>query len=323
MFAEIQSALAHGERATLVTVIRTHGAAPCVAGAKLLVRGDGAVIGTLGGAGTDARAREDALRVLAAGEPTLLTYHLDADTGESVGSCGATLELFFEPLRPEPRLLVAGSGYVAQALARLAAPLGWRVALLDDRSEFTRAAQLPPTVETALGEMTELLRERAPDGASAAVIVTRGHRADQDVLRAALATSAGYIGMIGSASKVRAIFRALLREGIPPEQLARVHAPIGLDLGAQTPDEIALSITAELQCWRRGASGEPLCDRAGILKQVLTERDESERDEEGRDGATEESTGDGTGNGAHPQPQDQRQDASHKRPPAVEGAATT
>jgi xanthine dehydrogenase accessory factor len=269
MFAELQSALAQGEPVALVTVVRTHGAAPCGAGAKLVVRADGVLSGTLGGASTDARAREDALRVLASGEPALLTYHLDPESGESVGSCGATLELFFEPLRPEPRLLVAGSGYVAQALARLATPLGWRVALLDDRSEFARAARLPPGVETAIGEIAELLAERAPDPMSAIVIVTRGHRSDQDVLRAALATPAGYIGMIGSPGKVRTIFRALLRDGTTPEQLARVHAPIGLDLGAQTPDEIALSIAAELLCWRRGASGEPLRDRAGILAELL------------------------------------------------------
>jgi xanthine dehydrogenase accessory factor len=271
MFSEIQSALARGEAVALVTVVRTHGAAPCGAGTRLLVRADGALSGTLGGASTDARAREDAQRILAAGEPALLTYHLDPEGGESVGSCGATLELFVEPLRPEPRLLVAGSGYVAQALARLAAPLGWRVALLDDRSEFSRAAHLPHGVETAIGEIADLLRQRAPDAMSAVVIVTRGHRSDQDVLRAALATPAGYVGMIGSPGKVRAIFRALLREGMDAEQLARVRAPIGLELGAQTPDEIALSIAAELLCWRRGASGEPLRERAGILAKLLAD----------------------------------------------------
>lgn len=271
MFSEIQAALAQGEALALVTVVRTHGAAPCGAGTKLLVRADGTLCGTLGGATTDARAHEDALHVLASGEPALLTYHLDPESGESVGSCGATLELFVEPLRPEPRLLIAGSGYVAQALARLALPLGWRAVLLDDRSEFARSAQLPSGVETVIGEIAELLRERASDPVSAVVIVTRGHRSDQDVLRAALATPAGYIGMIGSPGKVRAIFRALLRESVPAEQLGRVHAPIGLDLGAQTPDEIALSIAAELQCWRRGASGEPLRDRAGILTRLLAE----------------------------------------------------
>jgi xanthine dehydrogenase accessory factor len=269
MFNKIQAALAHGEPVALVTVVRTHGAAPCGPGAKLLVRADGALSGTLGGASTDARISADALQALESGEPAMLTYHLDPDSGESVGSCGATLEVFIEPLRPEPRLLVAGSGYVAQALARLAVPLGWRVTLLDDRTEFVRAATLPEGVETLIGEMTEHLIERRPDPMTAVVIVTRGHRADQEVLRAALDTTAGYVGMIGSMSKVRAIFRNLLRDGMTEESLARVHAPIGLDLRAETPDEIALSIAAELLLWRRGGTGQPLKDTADVLGQVV------------------------------------------------------
>jgi xanthine dehydrogenase accessory factor len=276
MFSEIQAALAHGEPVALVTVVRTHGAAPCGPGAKLIVRADGTLSGALGGAPTDARIRADALHALEAGEPAMLTYHLDPDSGESVGSCGATLEVFVEPLRPEPRLLVAGSGYVAQALARLAVPLGWRVTLLDDRSEFVRSAQLPDGVETLIGEMAEHLVERHPDPMTAIVIVTRGHRADQEVLRAALGTTAGYVGMIGSVSKVRAIFRNLLRDGVTAETLARVHAPIGLDLRAETPDEIALSIAAELLLWRRGGTGQPLKESAGVLDGVIAGTEKSD-----------------------------------------------
>jgi xanthine dehydrogenase accessory factor len=276
MFSEIQAALAHGEPVALVTVVRTHGAAPCGAGAKLLVRADGTLSGALGGASTDTRIRADALHALESGEPAMLTYHLDPDSGESVGSCGATLEVFVEPLRPEPRLLVAGSGYVAQALARLAVPLGWRVTLLDDRSEFVRSAALPEGVETLIGEMAEHLLERRPDPMTAIVIVTRGHRADQEVLRAALGTTAGYVGMIGSLGKVRAIFRNLLRDGVTAETLARAHAPIGLDLRAETPDEIALSIAAELLLWRRGGTGQPLKESAGVLDRVIAGTEKSD-----------------------------------------------
>ncbi len=269
MFDEVASALRRGESLALLTVVRVNGAAPCPPGSKLLVRVDGRLTGSLGGAATDARAREDALRVLRSGQSELVTYHLDPESGESVGSCGATLEIFIEPVHPEPRLLVAGSGYVAQALARLASPLGWRVAMVDDRSEFTRSADLPSSVEIAVAEIAPWLTERDPDPMTAIVIVTRGHRADEEALRAALATSAGYIGMIGSPSKVRAIFRKLLRAGASPEELERVHAPIGLDLAAETPDEIALSIAAELLLWRRGGTGQPLREVAGALTQVL------------------------------------------------------
>src|SRR5215469_8078476 len=270
MFQEITAALSRGEPIVLVTVVKVWGSAPCAPGSRLLVHADGGTTGTLGGVATDARAVADALKARDGGQPVLATYHLDPEGGESVGSCGASLEVFIEPLRPEPRLLVAGSGYVAQALARLAVPLGWRVTLLDDRSEFMQGAgaNLPQAVETGVGDLVDLLVERHPNSSTAVVVVTRGHRSDGEALRAALGTSAGYVGMIGSASKVRQIFRTLLKEGAAPETLQQVHAPIGLDLGAETPDEIALSIAAELQMWRRGGTGASLREQAGILSSL-------------------------------------------------------
>lgn len=279
MYPKISAALARGEPVVLLTVVKVYGAAPCAPGAKMLIRGDGSVSGTFGGAATDSRAREDGLKALTSGQPGLLTYHLDPEGGESIGSCGASLEIFAEPLRPEPRLLVAGSGYVAQALARLAVPTGWRVTLLDDRTEFVRAASLPDGVETAVGDLGELLQTHQPDPMTAIVIVTRGHRSDRDALKAALGTSAGYIGMIGSASKVRQIFRALLKEGVSAETLRRVYSPIGLDLHAETPDEIALSIAAELLMWRRGGAGGSLREQQSILAKVLAAGEKAEEPE--------------------------------------------
>ncbi|HLZ21259.1 MAG TPA: XdhC/CoxI family protein [Ktedonobacterales bacterium] len=279
MYPEISAALAQGEPVVLLTVVKVYGAAPCAPGAKMLVRSDGSATGTFGGANTDARAREDGLKALASGEAGLLTYHLDPEEGESVGSCGASLEIFAEPLRPEPRLLVAGSGYVAQALARLTAPTGWRVTLLDDRTEFVRAASLPIGVETAIGDLAELLTSHQPDPMTAVVIVTRGHHSDKDALQAALNTTAGYVGMIGSAGKIRQAFRTLLKEGVPAETLRRVYTPIGLDLHAETPDEIALSIAAELLMWRRGGSGGSLRDQQSILAKVLAAGETAEEPE--------------------------------------------
>lgn len=281
MFQEIAAALGHGEPLVLLTVVRVNGAAPCAPGTRVLVRGDGGAVGTLGGATLDAHARDDALQALSTGAARMATYHLDPEGGESVGSCGATLDVFIEPLQPEPRLLVAGSGYVAQALARLTAPLGWRVALFDDRTEFVRAASVPEGVTTSVGELSELLTAQRPDAATAIVVVTRGHRSDKDALRAALETNAGYVGMIGSPSKVRNVFRTLLREGMAQEQIERVYAPIGLDLRAQTPDEIALSIAAELLMWRRGGTGGSLRARQGIAAKLRTGGETQDTDAEG------------------------------------------
>ena len=271
MYGEIAAALARGEAGALLTVVKIYGAAPCAPGTKLFVRDDGSVLGTFGGRQTDARARADGLQALASGQTGLLTYHLDPEGGESVGSCGATLEIFVEPVRPEPRLILAGSGYVAQALTRLATSIGWRVSLLDDRSEFVQSAALPDNVTLTVGDIPELLPTLAPDAMTALVIVTRGHKVDQEALETALTTAAGYVGMIGSPSKVRTIFRKLLRKGITPEALERVHAPVGLDLGAKTPDEIALSIAAELLMWRRGGTGASLREHAAILAKVRAE----------------------------------------------------
>lgn len=281
MYGEIAAALARGEAGALLTVVKIYGAAPCAPGTKMFVRDDGSALGTFGGRQTDARARTDGMQALASGQTGLLTYHLDPEGGESVGSCGATLEIFVEPIRPEPRLVIAGSGYVAQALTRLATSIGWRVSLLDDRSEFVQTAALPESVTLTVGDIPELLPTLAPDAMTALVIVTRGHKVDQDALEAALTTSAGYIGMIGSPGKVRTIFRKLLRKGVSSEMLAQVHAPIGLDVGARTPDEIALSIAAELLLWRRGGTGIPLREHAAILAKVQADpADELEADAE-------------------------------------------
>ncbi|MGH2506809.1 MAG: XdhC family protein [Ktedonobacteraceae bacterium] len=258
LYDEIQAAFKRGEQVVIATVVKTVGAAPCSVGAKMLVHADGSTSGSFAGPHTDGKAVEAALQALSEGRSLLTHIHLDADQGEAVGSCGATLELFCEMLRPEPRLIIAGAGYVAQALARLAAHLDLRVSVIDEHHDLADAAAFGETVQLTLGEIPEVLQELAPDESSFIVIVTRGHHLDEETLRAALATRAAYIGMIGSPSKVKHIFKDLLQQGLSRDMLARVHAPIGLDLGAETPDEIALSIIAEIMMVRRQASGAAL-----------------------------------------------------------------
>jgi len=258
IYSEIQDSLRRGERVVVASVVKINGAAPCGVGAKMLIRVDGTSRGTFGGPQTDHKVIQAALQALQEGQTQTTHVHLDADQGEAVGSCGATLEVFFEVLRPEPRLIIAGAGYVAQALSRLAARLDFGTIVIDDRRDLADPQAFGETVQLAFGDIPQTIRELSPDEASWIVIVTRGHHLDKDALRAALETKATYIGMIGSPSKVKHIFRDLLKEGIPHERLAQVHAPIGLDLGAQTPDEIALSIAAEMVMLRRKGSGAPL-----------------------------------------------------------------
>src|SRR5438876_7681459 len=267
IYNEIQTALKRGERIAIATVIKTAGAAPCGVGSKMLVRTDGTTSGSFAGPKTDGRVAQEALQAIRDGQSHLKHIHLDADQGEAVGSCGATLEVFFEVLRPEPRLIIAGAGYVAQALSRLAAQLDFRIVVVDDRRDLADPHSFDDKVQLTFGDIPQTIRELQPDESSWIVIVTRGHHLDKDALKAALVSSAAYIGMIGSPSKVKRIFKDLLKEGFSRERLEQVHAPIGLDLGAETPDEIALSIAAEMVMIRKKASGTSL----NTLHQLLDE----------------------------------------------------
>lgn len=257
-YNEVQSSLKRGEQVTIATVVKTVGASPCSVGTKMLIRADGTANGSFAGPLTDGRVIELARRALREGRSFMTHVHLDADQGEAVGSCGATLEIFFEVLRPESRLIIAGAGYVAQALARLASQLDFHIAVVDDRRDLADPAVFGDHVQLVFGNISETLQALEPDEGCFIVIVTRGHHLDEETLRAALESHATYIGMIGSPSKVKHIFKDLIQQGFSHETLKRVHAPIGLDLGAQTPDEIALSIAAEIVMQRRQASGASL-----------------------------------------------------------------
>jgi xanthine dehydrogenase accessory factor len=269
IYNEIQVSLKRGERVAIATVVKTAGAAPCGVGSKMLVRADGTISGSFAGPKTDGRVAQEALQAIRESRSYLTHIHLDADQGEAVGSCGATLEVFFEVLRPEPRLIIAGAGYVAQALARLAAALDFRIVVVDDRRDLADPIVFEDKAQLTFGDIPQTIHELEPDESSWIVIVTRGHHLDKDALKAALETNAAYIGMIGSPSKVKRIFNDLLKEGISRERLEQVHAPIGLDLGAETPDEIALSIAAEMVMIRKKATGASLKTMYHLLEEEV------------------------------------------------------
>src|ERR1700693_2094658 len=213
IYNEIQTALKRGDRFAIATVIKTAGAAPYAIGSNMLARADGTTSGGFAGPKTDGRVAQEALQAIHDGQSHLTHIHLDADQGEAVGSCGATLEVFFEVMRPEPRLIIAGAGYVAQALARLASALDFRIVVVDDRRDLANPVVFDDTVQLTFGDIPQTIHELEPDESSWIVIVTRGHHLDKDALQAALETNAAYVGMIGSPSKVKRIFKDLLKEG--------------------------------------------------------------------------------------------------------------
>src|SRR6266496_3569274 len=269
IYQEIQATLGRGERVAVASVVKTSGAAPCGVGSKMIVRADGTISGSFAGPKTDGRVAQEGLQAIRDARSYITHIHLDADQGEAVGSCGATLEVFFEVLRPEPRLIIAGAGYVAQALSRLAAQLDFRIVVVDDRRDLADPHSFDDKVQLTFGDIPQTIRELEPDEASWIVIVTRGHHLDKDALQAALETNARYVGMIGSPGKIKNIFRDLLKEGISRERLAQVHSPIGLDLGAETPEEIALSIAAEMLMLRKKGSGVSLKTMHHFLDEVV------------------------------------------------------
>jgi xanthine dehydrogenase accessory factor len=223
----------------------------------MLVREDGSIAGTIGGGCVEAEVWAAAKEVMQAEAPRKMTFSLNNEANYDNGLiCGGTLEIFVEPILPQPVLYIFGGGHVSIALANAATTAGFAIGVVDDRESFANCERFPMAQEihTSFEESFEKIK---PTAATYMVIVTRGHKDDMQVLRWAVGTSARYIGMIGSKRKVLSVYRALEKEGIPIEKFASVHAPVGLDIGALTPEEIAISITAELIAIRRGANNIP------------------------------------------------------------------
>jgi xanthine dehydrogenase accessory factor len=245
------------ERCALVTVAAAHGSTPREAGAKMLVYASGKTDGTIGGGRFEALVMAESLALLAANSPrpVLKTYPLREGLAESFGAvCGGEVTVLIEPQTPPEAMFLVGAGHCARAIARLAAQCGWHVTVMDDRSELL--ADFPAAVKVAQESPADFIasREWRPD--EALVIVSRNYGIDRDALLAALRRGGmGYVGMMGSGRKVRLAFDEARAGGIEEERLAQVYAPLGLDLKAETPDEIAVSVLAQIFQVMRGASG--------------------------------------------------------------------
>lgn len=236
-----------------MTIVRANGSTPQRTGAKLLVFADGRTVGTIGGGCYENDAIGRAREVIASGKPALVKYDLNDDFVEESGLiCGGQMEVYIDPISPAPRLYVVGGGHVGFHLARAAADAGFRVHVIDDREKFANRERFPTAEDIVVDDIAAWLHRADVPSSAYVVVVTRGHTHDFDALRALGARDLRYLGLIGSRAKVVRVFDALLAEGMPPECLERVHAPIGLDIGAITPAEIAISILAELIAVRHG-----------------------------------------------------------------------
>jgi xanthine dehydrogenase accessory factor len=220
----------------------------------MLIRDDGSIAGTIGGGCVEAEVWQAAREVIAQEKPRTLTFDLNQDPKYDTGLvCGGTLEIFIEPVLPVPLLYIFGAGHVAIELFKAARNAGFDCIVTDDRDAYANPERFPNALQVIARDFDEAVKELAPGESSHIVIATRGHRDDMRVLRWAVQTPAKYIGMVGSKRKAITVFRELTREGLNPELFDRVHSPVGLDIGAVTPEEIAVSIVAELIAVRRRA----------------------------------------------------------------------
>lgn len=237
--------------AVLATVVEVTGSAPQVAGAKLLVLADRRAVGTVGGGAIERRVLEEARASLDSGaEATrLITLNLTRDLGMC---CGGEMKIFFERVRGAERLIIFGGGHIGRALVEAASRVGFEVTVVDQREEWSRAGRFPSARQVVNEEPEVVLPELLIDESTYCVVVTHDHPLDQALVKALLGLRAGFVGLVASRTKRNKFVMRLRAQGMSEDRLARLRSPLGIDLGAVTPEEIALSIAAELVAVRRG-----------------------------------------------------------------------
>jgi xanthine dehydrogenase accessory factor len=253
LFEEIVRMRRAGQRGALATIVHTNGSIPSYESSRMLVREDGSLAGTVGGGCVEADVWAAAKEVMRTESPRKMVFNLNNEASYDNGLiCGGTVEIFVEPILPQPFLYLFGGGHVSMAVAKIASAAGFAVGIVDDRETFANPQRFP----MAQGVFTSY--DQAFDKIQAGpstylVIVTRGHKEDMRVLAWAVRTKARYVGMIGSKRKVLSVYKALELEGYHSNEFERVYAPMGLEIGALSPEEIAVSIVAELIAVRRSA----------------------------------------------------------------------
>ncbi len=247
IFEELVRLRRQGRRCALATIIEAQGSIPSYLGARLLVRDDGTLAGTVGGGCLEAAVRTAAQEVIGTGKPKRLSFDLGQDGSYEKGLiCGGQVEIIVERMLPQPKLFVFGAGHISKSLSQAAVIAGFETVIIDDRESFANRERFPEAAEIHAGEYEAIFPGLTINDSSFLVIVTRGHRDDLRVLRLAVNAPARYVAMVGSKRKVLTIFQELEKEGVPREAIEKVYAPMGLELGAVTPGEIAISVVAEM-----------------------------------------------------------------------------
>ena len=256
-----------GQKCAVATIVQVNGSIPSYESAKMLVREDGSMVGTIGGGCVEAEVWNAAREVIQTEKPRHLTFSLGQDAAYDNGLiCGGQLNIFVEPVTPQPVAYIFGGGHVSKSISKIASMAGFSTVVVDDREAFANAERFPEADATYAESYEEVFPKLPVTSSSYLVIVTRGHRDDMRVLRWAVTTDARYIAMIGSKRKTISVVHELEKEGFSRDMFSKVFAPMGLEIGAETPEEIAISVVAEMIALRRA----PESDWRALSKSIFS-----------------------------------------------------
>ena len=252
LYDEIVRLRSLGQKCAVATIVQVNGSIPSFESAKILVREDGSFMGTVGGGCVEAEVWNAAREVIETEKPRHLSFSLGQDAAYDEGLiCGGQLNIFVEPVIPQPRAFIFGGGHVSKGISKIATLAGFSTSIIDNREAFANKERFPEAEATYAEEYEDVFPKLPVNSSSYIIIVTRGHRDDMRVLRWAVNTPAKYIAMIGSKRKTISVVHELEKEGIPREAFDKVFAPMGLEIGAEMPEEIAISVVAEMIAIRR------------------------------------------------------------------------
>ena len=241
-----------GQKCAIATIVQVRGSIPSFESAKLLVREDGSMVGTIGGGCVEAEVWNAAREVMETEKPKHMSFNLGQDAAYDNGLiCGGQLDVFVEPVVPPPHAVIFGAGHISKSLCKVTDLAGFSTTIVDNRETFANRDRFPEAAEIFAEEYEEVFPKLTVHESTYLIIVTRGHRDDMRVLRWAAASPSRYVAMIGSKRKVLSVVKELEKEGLSRQQLDRIYAPMGLEIGAISPEEIAISVAAEMIAVRR------------------------------------------------------------------------
>ncbi|WP_459195884.1 XdhC family protein [Wukongibacter baidiensis] len=253
----------NNRKVALATITKVEGSSPRKEGSMMGVREDGTIFGTIGGGKLELVATKWAEKCMANGKDQTFHFKLNDEEGSLHMQCGGEVDVFIKVFNPPQKLLIAGGGHVALKIYELSRVLGFYNVIIEDREEFCNKERFPEADELLVGDIEKILTDYPIGDNCYVVIVTRGHKYDEIALRSVIESKAKYIGMIGSKNKTKYVRDNLIKSEIPNELINRVYAPVGINLGGETPEEIAFSIMAEIQLVKNGGSLQHLKDIKG------------------------------------------------------------